>query len=132
MPSIDVPAIRHQFPALSITDAGRPVAYFDGPGGTQAPNRVIDAMTRYFRTMNANHGGRFLTSQRSDAMLERAHEAVADLLNAAPRAICDAALEQIRRDDPRTGEELSVQRPKRGLFVASRLRNSQSRTNRMF
>jgi cysteine desulfurase family protein (TIGR01976 family) len=82
MPTIDVPAIRHQFPALSITDAGRPVAYFDGPGGTQVPNRVIDAMTRYFRTMNANHGGRFLTSQRSDAMLARAHEAVADLLNA--------------------------------------------------
>jgi cysteine desulfurase family protein (TIGR01976 family) len=82
MPSIDVPAIRHQFPALSITDAGRPVAYFDGPGGTQVPNRVIDAMTRYFRTMNANHGGSFLTSQRSDAMLVRAHEAVADLLNA--------------------------------------------------
>ncbi len=82
MPAIDVPAIRHQFPALSITEAGRPVAFFDGPGGTQVPNRVIDAMTRYFRTMNANHGGHFLTSERSDAMLARAHEAVADLLNA--------------------------------------------------
>lgn len=82
MPSIDVAAIRHQFPALAITDGGRAVAFFDGPGGTQVPNRVIDAMTRYFRTMNANHGGRFLTSERSDAMLARAHEAVADLLNA--------------------------------------------------
>jgi cysteine desulfurase family protein (TIGR01976 family) len=82
MPPIDVPAIRHQFPALAVTQDGRPVAYFDGPGGTQVPQRVIDAVTRYYRTMNANHGGRFLTSERSDAMLARAHEAVADLLNA--------------------------------------------------
>lgn len=82
MLSIDVAAIRHQFPALAITEGGRPVAFFDGPGGTQVPNRVIDAMTHYFRTMNANHGGRFLTSERSDAMLARAHVAVADLLNA--------------------------------------------------
>ncbi len=80
MPAIDVPAIRHRFPALAITDGGRPVAYFDGPGGTQVPQGVIDAMTRYLRTMNANHGGRFLTSERSDAMLEHAHQVVADFL----------------------------------------------------
>jgi cysteine desulfurase family protein (TIGR01976 family) len=83
MPPIDVPAIRHQFPALAVTQDGRPVAYFDGPGGTQVPQRVVDAVTHYYRTMNANHGGRFLTSERSDAMLARAHEAVADLLNAS-------------------------------------------------
>lgn len=83
MPAIDVPAIRHQFPALAITEGGRPVAFFDGPGGTQVPQRVIDAMTRYLRTMNANHGGRFLTSERSDAMLAHAHELVADFLGAA-------------------------------------------------
>jgi cysteine desulfurase family protein (TIGR01976 family) len=82
MPPIDVPAIRHLFPALAVTQDGRPVVYLDGPGGTQVPSRVIDAVTRYYRTMNANHGGRFLTSERSDAMLARAHEAVADLLNA--------------------------------------------------
>ena len=84
MPAIDVPAIRHRFPALAITDGGRPVAYFDGPGGTQVPQVVIDAMTRYLRTMNANHGGRFLTSERSDAMLDHAHEVVADFLCADP------------------------------------------------
>ncbi len=84
MPAIDVPAIRHRFPALAITDGGRPVAYFDGPGGTQVPQTVIDAMTRYLRTMNANHGGRFLTSRRSDAMLEHAHQVVADFLCADP------------------------------------------------
>jgi len=83
MPPIDVPAIRHQFPALAVTQDGRPVVYFDGPGGTQVPQRVVDAVTRYYRTMNANHGGHFLTSERSDAMLARAHEAVADLLNAS-------------------------------------------------
>ncbi len=87
MPAIDVPAIRHLFPALAITDGGRPVAFFDGPGGTQVPQRVIDAMTRYLRTMNANHGGRFLTSQRSDATLEHAHEVVADFLCASPDEI---------------------------------------------
>ncbi len=87
MPSIDVPAIRHQFPALAITDGGRPVAFFDGPGGTQVPQRVIDAMTRYLRTMNANHGGRYLTSQRSDSMVEHAHELVADFLGAMPDEI---------------------------------------------
>jgi len=87
MPPIDVPAIRHQFPALSVTQDGRPVVYLDGPGGTQVPGRVIDAMTHYYRTMNANHGGRFLTSERSDAMLARAHEAVADLFNADAREV---------------------------------------------
>ena len=84
MPAIDVPAIRHRFPALAITEGGRPVAYFDGPGGTQVPQGVIDAMTRYLRTMNANHGGHFLTSERSDAALEHAHEVVADFLCADP------------------------------------------------
>ncbi len=63
-------------------DAGRPAVYFDGPGGTQVPQGVVDAMSRYLIQANANHGGAFRTSRDSDAILAAAHEAMADLLNA--------------------------------------------------
>ena len=86
MPAFDVDALRAHFPALAIEQDGRPIALFDGPGGTQVPDSVIDAVARYYRESNANHGGAFLTSQRSDAILEDAHEALADLLNAADAA----------------------------------------------
>jgi cysteine desulfurase family protein (TIGR01976 family) len=56
--------------------------YLDGPGGTQVPQRVIDAMVRYLTTCNANHGGVFTTSRLSDAILHEVHRAAADLLNA--------------------------------------------------
>jgi cysteine desulfurase family protein (TIGR01976 family) len=59
-----------------------PLIYLDGPGGTQVPQRVIDAMVRYLTTCNANHGGVFTTSRESDAILHEAHQAAADLLNA--------------------------------------------------
>ena len=83
MPEFDVDALRARFPALSIEQDGRPVALFDGPGGTQVPDTVIEAVSRYYRESNANHEGPFLTSQRSDAVLHDAHAALADLLNAA-------------------------------------------------
>ncbi len=83
MSAIDVDALRARFPALAIRQDGRPVALFDGPGGTQVPDTVIEAVSRYYRESNANHDGPFLTSQRSDAVLEDAHVALADLLNAA-------------------------------------------------
>lgn len=83
MPAFDVDALRARFPALAIEHGGRPIALFDGPGGTQVPDSVIEAVARYYRESNANHGGPFLTSQRSDAILEDAHDALADLLNAA-------------------------------------------------
>jgi cysteine desulfurase family protein (TIGR01976 family) len=83
MPDLDVDALRDRFPALSILQDGVPVALFDGPGGTQVPASVIDAVAHYYEHMNANHDGTFLTSRRSDAMLEDAHLALADLLNAA-------------------------------------------------
>jgi cysteine desulfurase family protein (TIGR01976 family) len=79
----DVDALRAEFPALAQEQDGRPVAYFDGPGGTQVPQRVIDAITRYYRTSNANDGGAFSTSERSDASTAEAHAAVADLVGAA-------------------------------------------------
>lgn len=82
MPEFDVEALRARFPALSIEQDGRPIALFDGPGGTQVPDTVIEAVSTYYRTSNANHGGPFLTSRRSDAIVADAHLAMADLLNA--------------------------------------------------
>jgi len=63
--------------------AGRPAVFFDGPAGSQTPQRVADAVRDYLLQRNANHGGPFATSQESDAMLAEAHRAVADLLGAA-------------------------------------------------
>ena len=80
MTTFDVDAVRARFPALSLTHEGRPMAFFDGPGGTQVPDSVIDAVSRYYREANANHGGAFATSERSDAIVEDAHVALADLL----------------------------------------------------
>jgi cysteine desulfurase family protein (TIGR01976 family) len=83
MPAYDVAAIRAQFPALRREQDGMLVAFLDGPGGTQVPDRVIDAVAGYYRTMNANHGGAFVTSRASDAMAVAAHAAVAEFLGAA-------------------------------------------------
>jgi cysteine desulfurase family protein (TIGR01976 family) len=83
MTAFDVEALRRQFPALAIEDGGRPVALFDGPGGTQVPGSVIAAIGDYYRTSNANHDGPFLTSRRSDAAVHEAHQAMADMLGAA-------------------------------------------------
>ena len=83
MLAFDVDAIRTEFPALARQHDGRPAVFLDGPGGTQVPQRVIDAVAGYFRDTNANSGGAFTTSRRSDAMADEAHAAVADLLGAA-------------------------------------------------
>jgi cysteine desulfurase family protein (TIGR01976 family) len=82
MTTFDVEALRRRFPALAIEDGGRPVALFDGPGGTQVPDTVIEAIADYYRTSNANHDGPFLTSRRSDDRVHEAHQAIADLLGA--------------------------------------------------
>ena len=79
----DLDKIRSGFPALGETDEqGRPYVYFDGPGGTQVPASVPQAMADYFRTANANHGGRFPTSRRNDDMIRKARQSMADFLNA--------------------------------------------------
>ena len=83
MTAFDVAALRRRFPALSIEQAGQPVALFDGPGGTQVPDSVIDAVAHYYREANANADGPFLTSGRSDAIVADAHQAMADMLGAA-------------------------------------------------
>jgi cysteine desulfurase family protein (TIGR01976 family) len=80
MTTFDVDTIRSRFPALSLTHDGKPMVFFDGPGGTQVPESVIDAVSRYYRESNANHGGAFPTSERSDAIVDDAHAAIADLL----------------------------------------------------
>jgi cysteine desulfurase family protein (TIGR01976 family) len=80
---LDVAAIRQQFPALARTVRGQVPVYLDGPGGTQVPRRVIDAIVHYLSTCNANHGGLFSTSRESDAVLAGAHQALADLVGAA-------------------------------------------------
>jgi cysteine desulfurase family protein (TIGR01976 family) len=79
---IDVASLRRQFPGLNQVREGRLSVFFDGPAGTQVPERVIDAIGQYFRTCNANHGGAFRTSRESDAVVLSAHQAVADFLNA--------------------------------------------------
>jgi cysteine desulfurase family protein (TIGR01976 family) len=81
--SIDVYAIRSQFPPLAQTVDDRPAVFLDNPGGTQVHQSVIDATTDYYLHSNANHGGAFATSQHSDAILDEAHAAMADMLNAA-------------------------------------------------
>jgi cysteine desulfurase family protein (TIGR01976 family) len=82
MSEFDVDALRAEFPALRREQGGRPVAFLDGPGGTQVPQRVIDAVAGYLIDTNANHGGAFTTSEASDAMADEAHAAVADFLGA--------------------------------------------------
>jgi cysteine desulfurase family protein (TIGR01976 family) len=83
-PVPDLSVLRDQFPALQQTDErGRPFTYFDGPGGTQVPQSVIDAMADYLTQANANVHGAFATSQRSDQVIGEAHQAMADFLNAA-------------------------------------------------
>jgi cysteine desulfurase family protein (TIGR01976 family) len=82
MPAFDVDALRREFPALAREQDGRPVAFLDGPGGTQVPQRVIDAVSSYYRDSNANAGGAFATSHRSDQIVDEAHAAVADFLGA--------------------------------------------------
>ncbi len=81
--TLNLASLRAQFPALQETDAqGRPFVFFDGPGWTQAPQSVIDAMANYLIRANANKGGHFITSHRNDEVINQAHAAMADFLNA--------------------------------------------------
>lgn len=80
MTAFDVAAVRARFPALNQGDA--PPIFFDNPAGTQVPRQVIDAVSGYFREMNANSGGEFSTSQRSDAMVWSTREKLAAFVNA--------------------------------------------------
>lgn len=82
--ALDVTWVRAQFPALAQTVNGHPAVFLDGPGGTQVPQRVIDAVSGYLASHNANTCGAFATSRRSDLMISEARAVMADFLH------CDA------------------------------------------
>jgi cysteine desulfurase family protein (TIGR01976 family) len=83
IPALDLTHVRAQFPSLAQTVNGQPAAFLDGPGGTQVPQRVIDAISDYLRGDNANTGGAYSTSRRTDAMIAEARSAMADFLHCA-------------------------------------------------
>ena len=82
--SLDLTWVRSQFPSLAQSVNGQPAVFFDGPGGTQVPQRVIDAISDYLARNNANSGGAFATSRATDRVVADARGAMADFLN------CDA------------------------------------------
>jgi cysteine desulfurase family protein (TIGR01976 family) len=82
--ALDITYVRSQFPALAQTVNGHPAVFLDGPGGTQVPQRVIDAISDYLCRDNANTCGAYATSRNTDAMLADARAAMADFLH------CDA------------------------------------------
>jgi cysteine desulfurase family protein (TIGR01976 family) len=86
-----VSEIRAHFPALARTHNGHAVAYFDGPGGTQVPRAVVEAMNDYLFHHNANTHWAYPTSAETDAFIESARHALADFLNATPYEIAFGA-----------------------------------------
>ncbi len=82
--SFPIAWVRAQFPALAQSVNGNPAAFLDGPGGTQVPQQVIDAISHYLANDNANTQGAYATSRRTDAMMADARSAMADYLNCAP------------------------------------------------
>ncbi len=81
VPTLDLTRIRSQFPSLAQTVNGHPATFLDGPGGTQVPQCVIDAISDYLRRNNANTGGAYSTSRHTDAMIAEARAAMADFLH---------------------------------------------------
>jgi cysteine desulfurase family protein (TIGR01976 family) len=77
--TFDVEAVRARFSALR-----RPLAFFDGPGGTQVPDAVIDAVSRYYRESNANVSGPYETSRRTEALVTQARLTAAEFLRCTP------------------------------------------------
>jgi cysteine desulfurase family protein (TIGR01976 family) len=79
--ALDIQYVRSQFPSLAQTVKGRPAVFLDGPGGTQVPQRVINAISDYLKRNNANTGGSYATSRNTDGMIANARSAMADFLN---------------------------------------------------
>jgi cysteine desulfurase family protein (TIGR01976 family) len=82
--ALDLAWVRSQFPSLTQKVNGQPAVFLDGPGGTQAPQRVIDAISDYLAHNNANTGGAYHMSRNTDRMIAEARAAMGDFLN------CDA------------------------------------------
>ena len=81
---LDLTWVRSQFPSLTQSVNGHPAVFLDGPGGTQVPQRVMDAISGYLAANNANTGGAYQTSRNTDRMIAEARAAMGDFLN------CDA------------------------------------------
>jgi cysteine desulfurase family protein (TIGR01976 family) len=80
--TFDVEAVRARYSALR-----QPLAFFDGPGGTQVPDEVIEAVSRYYRESNANVSGPYETSRRTEALVAQARETAARFLGSAPEEV---------------------------------------------
>jgi cysteine desulfurase family protein (TIGR01976 family) len=81
--ALDLAWARTQFPALAQSINGHPAVFLDGPGGTQVPQRVIDAIADYLAHNNANTHGAYQTSHNTDLMIDEARSAMGDFLNCA-------------------------------------------------
>ncbi len=111
--ALDVAAVRARFSALE-----RPTAFFDGPGGTQVPDTVVEAVAGYMRNSNANLGGSFETSRRSEEVVREAHEALSRFLGASPYEVgfgpnmttLNFALSRAAGREWRAGDEIVVTR----------------------
>jgi cysteine desulfurase family protein (TIGR01976 family) len=88
---LSVNEIREHFPALQRVHNGYPVAYFDGPGGTQVPRYVVERMSDYLYHHNANTHWAYPTSAETDAAIEHAREVCAEFLNASPTEVAFGA-----------------------------------------
>jgi cysteine desulfurase family protein (TIGR01976 family) len=84
---LDLERVRAQFPSLLREVNGHRAAFLDGPGGTQVPQRVIDAISDYLRAHNANTGGAYATSRETDSVIADARAAMADFLGCGPDEI---------------------------------------------
>src|SRR5947208_15572119 len=84
---LDPAWVRGQFPSLQQKVNGHPAIFFDGPAGTQVPQRVIDGITDYLLRSNANNCGAFATSKRTDETIADARMAMADFLNCSAKEI---------------------------------------------
>jgi cysteine desulfurase family protein (TIGR01976 family) len=85
--ALDLTWVRSQFPSLAQTVNGQPPVFLDGPGGTQVPQRVIDAISDYLKHDNANTAGAYATSRRTDSMIASARSAMADFLGCDPEEV---------------------------------------------
>ncbi|HZQ22874.1 MAG TPA: cysteine desulfurase-like protein [Terriglobales bacterium] len=85
--AFDFATVRAQFPSLAQQVNGHPAVFFDGPGGTQVPQRVIDAISDYLCRDNANIGGAYLTSRNSDKIVSNARIAMADFFACDPHEV---------------------------------------------
>jgi cysteine desulfurase family protein (TIGR01976 family) len=80
---IDLDKVRSNFPSLSLKDENEnQIIYLDGPGGTQVPSSVIDAISNYYRQSNSNTHGEFITSKETDSIMDSMREKVAQFLGA--------------------------------------------------